>query len=260
MVHPHIFLATPCFGGVVTQGYMQSVCSLMAAAPSAGIELTLALLGQDALITRSRNTLVSHFMAHPGATHILFIDADILFEPKNVFRLLDFGKPMVAGIYPLKAYYWDSQCRDRMASGEALETAGLHYVGQLMPTDRLVREQDFATASFAGTGFMLIERQAIEHLAAAYPETRYRRIDAYRSTEGKDPDAFALFDCAIDSETGTYMSEDFTFCRRWREQGGDIWLDTAAQLTHHGSSDFRGDPAARFSGFTYTSCAGESMK
>lgn len=243
----HIFLATPCFGGVVTQGYMQSVCALMAAAPSAGLGLTLALLGQDALITRSRNTLVSHFMGHSGATHLLFVDADIVFEPEHVFRLLRAKKPVVAGIYPLKAYHWDKACHERIASGEALETAGLHYVGKLMPEEQLVRQGDLATALFAGTGFMLIERKTIQELSTAHPETRYRRVDAYRPQAEENLEAYALFDCIIDQESGTYMSEDFTFCHRWRAHGGEIWLDTSAQLAHHGSSDFRGQPIVRFS-------------
>lgn len=246
-MRPHIFLATPCYGGVVTQGYMQSVCALMAAAPAAGVDLTLGLLGQDALITRSRNTLLSCFTHHPEATHILFIDADIIFEPEHVFKLLRFGRPVVAGIYPLKAYYWDAAFQQRIKSGEALDTAGLHYVGQLMPEKHLLRDGDFATALFAGTGFMLIERESIRKMTVAYPETRYRRVDAYRSGNVGNGEAYALFDCIIDQESGTYMSEDFTFCRRWREQGGDVWLDTVAQLAHHGPSDFRGNPAPRFS-------------
>lgn len=246
-MQPHIFLATPCYGGVVTQGYMQSVCALMAAAPSAGLDLTLALLGQDALITRCRNTLVSHFTAHPQATHILFVDADISFEPEHVLRLLRAQKPVVAGIYPLKAYYWDAARQVRVASGEPLETAGLHYVGKPDAADRIVRDGDFATAAFAGTGFMLIERETIERLAAAHPETRYRSIDAYRSDDQAMPEAFALFDCMIDPETGIYMSEDFTFCRRWQRLGGHVWLDTRAELVHSGPSDFHGAPGRRFS-------------
>ena len=245
-MRPHLFLATPCYGGVVTQGYMQSVCGLMAAAPAAGIDLTLALLGQDALITRCRNTLVSHFMTHPSATHILFIDADISFKPENVFRLLRAAKPIAAGIYPLKAYHWDHACRNRLSAGEPLESAGLHYVGQLEHDPRLARDGDFATASFAGTGFMLIERGTIAQLIAAYPETSYRRIDAYRPDDQTAPPAHALFDCMIDPDTGTYISEDFTFCRRWQRIGGEVWLDTQAALTHSGPSDFHGVPARRF--------------
>lgn len=242
---PHIFLATPCYGGVVGQGYMQSVCALMAAAPSAGVDLTLALLGQDALITRCRNTLVSHFMAHPDATHVLFIDADISFQAENVFRLLRAAKPLIAGIYPLKAYYWDQAWRERIARGEAVETAGLHYVGQLLPEPMLEREGDFATASFAGTGFMLIERQTIATLSAAHPDTAYWHLDAYPSGAAAERRAFALFDCMIDTQTSTYLSEDFTFCRRWRDLGGSIWLDTVASLTHSGPSDFHGNQAVR---------------
>lgn len=244
----HLFIATPCYGGVVTQGYMQSVCALMAAAPAAGLDLTLALLGQDALITRSRNTLVSHFMAHETATHILFVDADISFEPDHVFRLIQFRKPLVAGIYPLKAYDWIMVDRSRQDGSEPSDTAGLHYVGELLPETRIERDGDFATASFAGTGFMLIERAVIERLIAAYPETRYRSIHAHRIGEQASPDSFALFDCIIDPETSTYLSEDFTFCHRWARMGGQIWLDTAACLTHTGPSDFRGSPSFRYSG------------
>ena len=245
-MRPHIFIATPCYGGVVTQGYMQSVCALMAAAPGAGIGLTLALLGQDALITRCRNTLTSHFLSAPQATHILFVDADIAFEPENVFRLMAAGKPVAAGVYPLKAHYWDSLCQERLLQGEAIETAALHYVGKLEPKERLNRDGDFATAVYAGTGFMLIERAAIEQMQDAYPETRYGSIDAYASGNHAAPGGYALFDCIIDSSTGTYMSEDFTFCSRWRRLGGQIWLDICASLTHSGPSDFKGLPARRF--------------
>ncbi len=245
-MQPHVFIATPCYGGVVTQGYMQSVCALMAAAPGPGVGLTLALLGQDALITRCRNTLISHFLATSPATHILFVDADISFEPENVFRLLQARKSIAAGIYPLKAYYWDKPCQERLMHGEPIESAGLHYVGKLEVGDRLSRDGDFATAVYAGTGFMLIERAVIERMQLAYPETRYQGIDAYTSGERARLGGHALFDCIIDSATGTYMSEDFTFCSRWQRLGGQIWLDTAASLTHSGPSDFKGIPGRRF--------------
>ena len=41
---PHIFLATPCFGGLVTTGYMQSVLALVQTAGEAGFDLSHALL------------------------------------------------------------------------------------------------------------------------------------------------------------------------------------------------------------------------
>ena len=46
----------------------------------------------------------------------------------------------------------------------------------------------------------------------------------------------------IDPETGTYLSEDFTFCHRWRKIGGKVWLDTRTALKHVGSYEFQGTP------------------
>lgn len=247
-MHDHLFLATPCFGGLVTQGYMKSVCALMAAAPPVKIDLTLALLGQDALITRCRNTLLSHFIASPTATHVLFIDADISFEPEQVFRLVRARKPVVAGLYPLKAYYWDTSFERRLAAGEPIDSAGLHYVGEPKSASEITLDGDFGTAVFAGTGFMLISRKAIEKMIEAYPETRYRGIDAYPTGLQEPRDAFALFDCVIDADTGIYMSEDFTFCQRWRRLGEEIWLDLHSELTHTGPSDYKGVPGRRSSG------------
>ena len=249
-MRPHIFIATPCFGGLVTQGYMQSVIALMAVAGAHGVDITLGLLGQDALITRSRNTLVSHFITQPGATHLLFVDADISFQPENVFRLLRAAKPIAAGIYPLKAYYWDRAFKERLAAREPIETAGLHYVGRLNSINDLERDGDFVTANFAGTGFMMIDRATIEQMIVSYPETAYRATDAYGTHPSINGLTYALFDCEIDPETETYRSEDFTFCRRWRRIGGSVWLDTGAALTHTGSADFTGNPAIRFPAVT----------
>ena len=71
---PIVFIATPCFGGLVSQHYMQSVISLIQFASQANFDAALALLGHDSLITRSRNTLVSQFLSTPEATHLLFIE------------------------------------------------------------------------------------------------------------------------------------------------------------------------------------------
>jgi hypothetical protein len=60
------------------------------------------------------------------------------------------------------------------------------------------------------------------------------------------PNRFALFECMIDPVTGTYLSEDFAFCRRWTDIGGEIWADLDSRLDHVGPSVFRGDVASQF--------------
>jgi hypothetical protein len=56
---------------------------------------------------------------------------------------------------------------------------------------------------------------------------------------------YALFDCMID-ETGTYLSEDFSFCKRWSDLGGEIWADLDSRLSHVGPLVFRGDLSSQF--------------
>ena len=241
----HLFLATPCFGGLVTQGYMESVVALMQQAPLAGFDLSLALLGHDAMISRSRNTLVGHFLRQASATHLLFIDADIVFSPESVSRLLRAGKDVAAGMYPIKALHWDHAAEARLANGEAAETAAMFYVGEPCRGAALTREGDFVTAEYAGTGFMLIQRHVIERMIAAYPETRYGGAHIFSTGLAATEFNHALFDGMIDPESNAYLSDDSTFCLRWRQLGGSIWLDTQTRLAHVGAHDFKGNPALR---------------
>ncbi len=128
---PLVFLATPCFGGLVTQNYMLSVIRLMQHSATAGFDTALALLGHDSLITRSRNTLVAQFLDNRAATHLMFIDADIGFEPAQIERMLRFDEDVVAGMYPLKVIDWHPTALDRVRQGEPVQTAPLLYVGRL---------------------------------------------------------------------------------------------------------------------------------
>ncbi|WP_020174385.1 hypothetical protein [Methyloferula stellata] len=242
---PIVLLATPCYGGQVNQAYMLSVCKLLQAASDGGFTLDLALLANDALIPRARSTLVAAFLDQPRATHLLFVDSDIAFATEQFERMLAFDKDFVAGLYPLKTIDWDAVPK-RVVGGEKLDAAGLSYVGTLLdPAQRKVVD-GFATAKYAGTGFQLIKRVVFERLIAAHPELRFTSIHALAREAPKSSNLYALFDCLIDPDTGTYLSEDYAFCQRWRALGGDIWLDLKSKLTHVGPDHFKGDAATRY--------------
>jgi hypothetical protein len=245
-----ILVATPCFGGVVSQGYMLSVIRLMSYAKSAGIDVSLTMLGYDALISRARSTLVATFLDHPCATHLLFVDGDISFEPQQVERLLRLDKDFTGALYPLKSIDWDFVPQRCVEQGESVQQAGLSYVGTFCPDEERKQEGGFVTATYAGGGFQMIRRGAIERMIAAYPETHFRRAQSMpmsgaRREVAQSANLFALFDCIIDPETGAYLSEDYSFCLRWRRIGGEIWIDTASKLTHTGPYEFVGDHGSR---------------
>lgn len=244
---PVIMVATPCFGGLVTQDYTMSLLNLQAAAQREGYEVGVTFLANDALITRGRSALVSRFLDTPRATHLLFIDSDITFDPDQVTRLVRADKDFVAAFYPAKIIDWDLLAQRFGRTAETLPESGLAYVGALAEGADAARDGDFAKAIYAGTGFQLIKRAVFTRMIAAYPELKYSGVHAYPRVARPSDNLYALFDCMIDPETGVYLSEDYAFCRRWRALGGEIWLDLKSKLVHTGSYSFRGNAAARYS-------------
>jgi hypothetical protein len=240
----HIFVATPCYGGLVHQRYMQSAIALLQSGPALGFQVTIEMLGYDSLVTRSRNTLAAKFLDTETATHLLFIDADIAFEVAQVVRMLRFDADVVAGLYPLKMILWDADAIGRAQAGESLDSAPLRYVGCACEGEELESRDGFVTGLYAGCGFMLVRRAVLGRLIEAFPETRYRAAHT-QTVPSNSPNQYALFDCMIDPDTGHYLSEDYAFCRRWRSIGGRVWLDTQGELTHIGPHEFVGQPRLR---------------
>jgi hypothetical protein len=247
MIKPFVVVGTPCFGGVVTQDYAMSLLNLQAAAPKLGFDVATIMLGNDALITRGRSAIVAKFMDNPATTHLLFVDADITFSSEHVARLLAFDKDFVAGLYPAKIIDWQQLLERAGKTPEALDEAGLAYVGDVCKGSDLKNANGFSTGVYAGTGFQLIKRGVFEKMFKAYPETKYKALHAFPRPSQPSDNLYALFDCMIDADTGVYLSEDYAFCRRWRALGGEIWLDLQSKLTHTGSYSFRGNAAAHFS-------------
>jgi hypothetical protein len=233
---PYVYLASPCYGGALNLYFAKSVLALQAAAREKGVGLHVELMGGDALITRARARLLAGFLAHPQATHICFVDADIGFQPANVFRLLEAGKDMVAAVCPLKTIDWEKARAAAKAEVADLQAAAISYVVRFIPTpDRSVEVEDgFAKVAYGGTGFLMVSRAAVQRLAEAHPELRAR-------LDGPDgPDTPMLFETLIEPGTGQYLSEDYAFCRRWRELGGEVWADFHARLTHVGHAAYTG--------------------
>jgi hypothetical protein len=237
-------IGTPCFGGQVSWLYAVSLLKLQKAFTQRGWNIDYLLEAGDALITRARQTIVSHFLENPDATHLLFIDADIGFEPEQVVRLLEFGADITAAVYPAKQIHWDMMPAAVQAGRSPLESATLSYVVEReAPHDVLVRD-GFVKSRYAGTGFLMIRRTALEAMIGHYPELRYAHEHRGSDALSGSPWRSALFNCMIDKATGFFLSEDYSFCRRWTDMGGEIWVDYMSRLNHVGLMVYRGNMAA----------------
>jgi hypothetical protein len=244
----HLVVATPCFGGQVSSIYASSIFHLQRALRSkSNVDLKIHLRDGDALITRARANLVTLFLDDPAATHLLFLDADIGFRPEQVFRLIESGADVVAGVYPIKRVNWDKAKRAVDANRANLPAASLDYVLEVDNPDHVTVVGGFTRVRYAGTGFLMIRRHVLETMCA---HPRYASLQFFREHShdalAESPNRFALFECMIDPATGTYLSEDFAFCKRWTDIGGEIWADLDSRLDHVGPAVFRGDIASQF--------------
>jgi hypothetical protein len=241
----NLVLATPCFGGQISAVYANSVFKLQKAVRSyPGLSLKILFKDGDALITRARASLVSQFLDDPEATHLLFIDADIGFEPEQVLRLLHCGADMCAAVYPIKRIDWDKVKSSIEMARPNPSAAALTYVFEVDDPAAVVEKGGFVKVRYAGTGFLMIRRAALEKMCARYPQLQYKRDHSLDAATASD-NRFALFECMI-AEDGTYLSEDFAFCKRWTDMEGEIWADLASKLNHVGPLLFRGDLASQF--------------
>jgi len=254
----HIFIATPCYGGQIGEPYFRSMMRFAILCNKYDIKYTISTLANESLITRGRNTLNSFFMENKEATHLFFIDADIEFNPEDILRMVAYDKPIIVGAYPKKAVNWNSIIEaareDVTETAETIEGHSSNYVvnfdflkdkdgnrtPQVQIVDNLVKLKD------AGTGFMCINKSVIQQMFDAMPETKY--VNDINVDAKFEPFMYALFDCIIDPESRRYLSEDYTFCRRWQDMGGEVWLDPRTALNHVGHYTFRGNIRKLFTG------------
>ena len=202
----HLVVATPCFGGQVSSIYASSIFQLQRALRAkSNIDLKVLLRDGDALITRARANLATMFLDDPAATHFLFVDADIGFTPEQVFRLIESGADMVAGVYPIKRVNWDKAKRMLEANRPKVPSAALDYVLEIDDPDRVVTVDGFTRVRFAGTGFLMIRRHVLERMCEhpSYAPLQFFREHSVDALAGS-PNRFALFECMIDPKTGTY--------------------------------------------------------
>ena len=184
-----------------------------------GINWSVDTMTNESLIPRGRNNLVAKFLYCPEATHLMFVDADFRWAPEYIPRLIQADKDVVCGLYPMK-------CVPPRFVINAIEHGD--------------KEGNLEEVATAGTGFMMIKRECIEAMVAAYPETKYN--DTIGVGVEYEPFMYALFDTLIDGDKN-YLSEDWAFCHRWRQLGNKVWVDKSVILDHQGTYVFKGADA-----------------
>jgi hypothetical protein len=141
-------------------------------------------------------------------------------------------------LYPLKKHDWE-KAKAAVLSGSNPESESLTYICEWVKP-MFIRDH-FAKARYVGNGFLMVRRAALEKMMAAYPQIKYQTVSSPDDPFPNSPYRYAFFNCILDEETKTYLPEDFSFCRRWTDLGGDIWVDQLSRLTHIGTAHYKGN-------------------
>lgn len=247
-----LFLATPMYGGQCAGMFARSVADLAALCTQYGVQLQLYFLFNESLITRARNYCCDEFM-RSGATHLMFIDSDIGFNPQDVIALLaiqDETSPydVIGGPYPKKCISWE-KIKMAVDKGVADEDPNRleKFVGDYVFNPKSGQTQipigQPVEVSEIGTGFMMIRRRTFEKYQEAFPDLSYRPDHVRTEHFDGSREIMAYFDCIIDPVSKRYLSEDYMFCYNVQKMGGQVWFCPWMQLQHVGTYIFGGSLA-----------------
>lgn len=210
---PHICM--PCYGGMLTESTFMSYIKWSNTCRQLGIDWTVETMTNESLISRARNTLVAKFLNNPDSTHLVFIDADIGWEPWHLLLLLNHDVDVIGGLYPMKSLpvRW---VVNGIEGGEQSEDGNVLEVSK------------------TGTGFMVVKRHVFEKL------DEHPAVVPFKNDIGLDPALDPHMKTYYDTDVreGRYYSEDWTFCENWRDLGGKVWVDKRVLLKHSGSYVF----------------------
>lgn len=239
----NVLFAIPCYDQQISEPTMMSLIKTTMYFRDHNIKFAIATI-TDSLINRARNNMTAKFMANPQFTHMMFIDADISWEPDAIIKLLWHNQDVITGAYPIKKIEWDrvvKNVNEGMPS-EALAENSVRFVvnpTKNKETSNLNVVNGAVEIFDAGTGFMLIKRETITRLIESYPELKYSDDTGSLNDEEQNW-TYAFFNSYIDKHLNRFLSEDYGFCRYWQEIGGKIWVDPGITLGHLGRMKYSG--------------------
>jgi glycosyltransferase involved in cell wall biosynthesis len=181
------------------------------------------------IVQHARNKLATTFLTNTKADYCLFLDDDVEFNPSDILEMIQADVDVIGAIYPYKHYNWENVVNTAVATKDpnASRLAGINYAFT-NPSDQLTFQVSKVPQEVAGigTGVLLIRRSVFHQLI------NLLGLENITYTLNK-ASYYKFFDVVV--EDGEMVSEDFWFCRRWRECGGKVFAATWAKCIHWGT-------------------------
>ena len=191
---------------------VRSLLSLQQALLERGDEIRFDIECGGSMLPKMRNRMMKRFLASDGDV-VLIIDADMVFDANDILAMLDSGAAVCGLSYTT-----------RKPNGEFVTSFLDGEMDAFRHNGRI-----FVKVDKTGTGILMLRRSVIEKMAQAYADAVY----------DDDGPVIALFDFCL--EDGHYYGEDYLFCKRWRELGGEVYVMADATVGHVGTYVYTGN-------------------
>jgi len=204
-----VMIGTPCYDGKLEAYYVNSLINTIKMSYEKNVDILSIWVSYDALVQRARNDTVA-IALELGCDDLIFIDADIEWDPSWFFKLLDYNEDVVGGIYPKKTdiqeeypVYNESQNWQPQSNG-LIEVSGL------------------------GTGFLKLSKNALQYLW----DNNEEYFDQSR------PEVLKKMIFNVNIRNKFLVSEDISACLQLKQGGFKIWLDPSMTCAHIGNKKY----------------------
>jgi hypothetical protein len=238
-----LLFCVPAYGSTVRVETMNSVAVGMMHLTNAfpGIEIRLFIIDM-AEIARVRNLFASMALQEEFDA-VIMIDADMGIPPEVFPRLLASGYDVCGMTYPKRKIDLE-RFHQLAAEGHPFDIAhmgALEFIsaGAIVQVGGEVKiENGFVEMGELPGGCLLIRGAALKKLWREMPDIRQlKHVNDIEARMG----VTKLLRCFDNlTENGTKVSEDLSFCRRWKSLGGKIYGLIDAPIAHYGSMKFEG--------------------
>ena len=211
-----IFIGTPAYNSMVHTDYLHTIIEFH----KNQLPITVMTLGNESLIPRGRNTVISYFHMMKDFTHLLFLDADMFLPFDGFMKLMSHKKDVIGAPVALKGFGPDGQ--------------PIYNTGKVLSEEK----NDLICVDRVGTAVMILSRNAVNALVKdakdnnqVYDPNPYSRGDSVQQM-----DHFNIFQTGVvDRE---YDSEDYYICRKLKNLGFSTYVDPTVRCKHNGMYQF----------------------
>lgn len=235
----HITIATPMYGGMCSGSYMKSMIQLLKTLADNNHTANFIDIANESLITRARNTLTEIFL-RSMSDYLLFIDADQGFDSNGVLKMINEGVDLVGAAVPMKAINWDRVKKAATDGKTDLEKyTAIYNVNMSLEQKKSLRENPdkLVEVDYIGTGMMLISRNVFETIKKDIRQ--YRCDQQYVGGIVFGDPIYDFWQAIIDDDSERLLSEDYQFCKLWKNSGGKVYLAPYVRVSHVGTYWFK---------------------